>query len=111
MGDIHVSRCRLPLIAIREVDYNDDGEACSSLPEFADFYFEDISVTGIYTLHTGERKRCAPLIINGFDEQHKVKNVVIKNVRIKNRGGKTNGMQNIEISHAENVSLENIYCD
>ena len=109
--NIHVSRCRLPLIAIREVDYNDDGEACSSLPEFADFYFEDISVTGIYTLHTGERKRCAPLIINGFDEQHKVKNVVIKNVRIKNRGGKTNGMQNIEISHAENVSLENIYCD
>lgn len=97
------------LLAIHSVEYNDDGEGAQTLPEFSNFYFEDICVTGVSILHTGEKRLLPPITVCGFDNEHTAKNITLKGVKIKARS--ENPMQQLELHFAQNVNLENITCE
>lgn len=107
--NVFVNNCKTPLIAIREVEYNDDGQSAPVAPTFENYRFEDVSVSGIYTLHTGETRNCPPIIVNGFENGDKVKNVVFKNVNIKR--AKEKASQTLEICYVADVSFENVFCE
>lgn len=107
--NVYVNNCKTSIIAIRSVEYNDDGDSANTPPIFENYSFEDISVTGIYTIHTGEQRTCPPIIINGFGNGYNVKNVLFKNIKIKRLEGTSS--QAFEICNVENVSFENIFCE
>ena len=107
--NVFINNCKTSLIAIRQVEYNDDGIPALYPPRFENYHFEDVLVTGIYTLHTGEKRRCCPIIVNGFEEGYSIKNVVFKNVQIKRE--KESASQKLEICCAQGISFENIFCE
>ena len=107
--NVFVNNCKTSLVAIRGVEYNDDGIPALTPPIFENYRFEDIFVTGIYTLHTGEKRTCAPIIIKGFDGGYGVRNILFKNVKIKR--AMENTSQILEMRHVEGVTFENIFCE
>ena len=107
--NVFVNNCKSSIIAIRSVGYNDDGIPAITPPSFENYYFEDVSVTGVYTLHTGEKRKCAPIIVCGFDGVYNAKNISFKNVKIKRENDSE--PQNIEISFASGIAFENVFCE
>ena len=77
--NISVKNCKMPLILVWSVGYNDDGEGATTIPDFSDFIFEDCLVTGT-VLPTVQGRVFSYVYLFGFDEEHPVKNVTFKNV-------------------------------
>ena len=107
--NVRMYHCQCPIIAIHSVGYNDEGEGSAVPPVFEDFYFEDIVVTGVCVITTGEKRLRPSVTVCGFDSEHTAKNIVFKNVTMKERA--ENPMQTVELHFAENVSLQNVVCE
>ncbi len=99
--DVHVFNSVLPFLLIRSVPYNDDGESANALPIFADFYLKDCVIKGkkVDALGTYERRH---IVIQGFGEDGKIKNVYLDNVDVQLSEEDTN---TIHVEYAENINL------
>ena len=107
--NVRMYNCQCPMIAVHCVSYNDDGDGSATPPVFEDFYFEDIAVTGVCILTTGETRLCSPIVVCGFDDTHTAKNIAFKNIIIQKR--EEAPVQTVELHFTQNVCLENVCCE
>lgn len=107
--NIHVSNVASSIIAIRQVEYNDDGKGASTPPVFENYYFKDVSATGIIVLHTGERRKTSHICLQGFDEEYPIRNVFFENVTLKNV--EKDSFQTIEMQFTKNAYFKNVICE
>ncbi len=109
--DVQVYNCYVPTVSICVgFNSNDDGEPAPVFPEIADFYFENVTLTGV-GYFTGEHERVEPetaFIIKGIDEEHPIKRVKIKNLILKYRQMIPN--QIMIFDNVEDLNMENIIC-
>ena len=97
------------ILAIRSVDYNTDGESAKNPPKFEDYYFENISLTGVCLKHTGETWDESAIILEGFDEEeYYLKNVTLKNITVQRR--ERTPKQNISLFSVQGLNIENVCC-
>ena len=107
--NVRVYDSAFSILAIRSVDYSIDGDSAFVAPILENFYFENISLTGVCIKHTGETWNESAIILEGFDgAEHCLKDVRIKNVSIAYREGEMK--QNLTLSCLRGVSIENIFC-
>ncbi|MBQ8685062.1 MAG: glycoside hydrolase family 28 protein [Clostridia bacterium] len=104
--NVHVANVASSIIAIRSVEYNDDGKGAKTPPIFENFCFKDVSVTGVYVLHTGEKHTCSPIILEGFGEKYCLRNVLFENVTIKHAADQPTDAINLRF--AKNVIVKNL---
>ncbi len=105
--NIFVDRCRISRIAIHSVPYNDDGEPAPEMPYFKDCSFRDVTLTGeAYEYGTRILKPCSPIDICGFDEEHKVENILLKNVTVYN--GKYSVKQLLTMQFTKEITISNL---
>lgn len=107
--DVQVYDSAFSILAIRSVDYNTDGEAAPTPPKFENFYFENLSLTGVCMKHTGETWDESAIIVEGFDEDgYALKDVALKNITIQRRTGAPK--QNMVLYCTQGLTIENIHC-
>ena len=107
--DVRVYDSSFSILAIRSVNYNTDGEWATYPPQFEDYYFENISLTGVCLKHTGETWDEAAIILEGFDEEeYCLKNVTLKNIAIQRR--ERTPKHSLSLFSVKGVNIENICC-
>ena len=104
--NVRMYHCQCPVIAVHSVGYNDEGESAKTLPVFEDFHFEDVEVTGVCIVTTGEKRFVPPITVCGFGKDNPARNITLKDVKI--RTCKEKPVQTVELQFTENVSFENI---
>ena len=108
--DVRVYNSSFSILAIRSVDYNTDGAPAPTPPKFEDFYFENLSLTGVCMKHTGETWDESAIILEGFDEDgYALKDVTLKNITIRRRANTPK--QNVVLYCTKGVFLENVCCE
>ena len=87
---------------------NNDGESAKNLTALENFVFENIRLTGCaYAPSNREKLRRPPILLWGFDEEeHQLKDVLIKNVTIYPRDD--NQLQSIEVKNVQNIKIQDI---
>ncbi len=84
--NIFVNNSTLPIFLVRSVSYNDDGEEATTPPAFSHFYVDNSVITG-RDFNELDRKTYAMarrhIVIRGFGEDAKVREVYFRNVEIK----------------------------
>ncbi len=85
--NIFVNNSTLPIFLVRSVSYNDDGEEATTPPQFSHFYVDNSVITG-RDFNELDRKTYAMarrhIVIRGFGEDAKVREVYFRNVKIEN---------------------------
>ena len=107
--DVRVYDSAFSILAIRSVDYNTDGVSAQTPPIFEDYYFENVSLTGVCLKHTGETWDESAIILEGFDEENYcLKNVTLKDVTIERRANTPK--QNLALFCVNGLTIENLCC-
>ncbi len=83
---IYVKNSVLPIFLVRSVNYNDDGEDATTPPQFSHFYVENSRIIGRDFNELDRRYIMARrhVVIRGFGEDAKVRQVHFKKVEIEN---------------------------
>ncbi len=103
--NVRVNNCTFSIVLVRAVGYNDDGEGASVPPEFSNFYIENSTITGIPFWGIGanpQERRRRYIVVRGFGEDAKVKNVYFKNLDIQTQEGD----DPVYLENAENILFE-----
>ncbi len=100
--NVYVESCKLNLIIIRGVPYNDDGEAAPTLPDFSNYYIKNSVITGRLWGFSNDTIAYRHVVIKGFGEDAKVKNVFFDNVKFENVNDEANS---IYLEDCENVKI------
>ncbi len=100
--DIFIESCKLNLIIVRGVPYNDDGEAAPTVPDFSNFYIKNCVITGRLWGFSSDTIAYRHVVIKGFGEDAKVKNVFFDNVRFENVSNEQNKLY---LEDCENVQF------
>ncbi len=104
--NVHVNNCVFSIVLVRAVGYNDDGEGAPTPPEFSNFYIENSTITGIPYTGFGPNPNewiRRYIVIRGFGEDAKVKNVYFKNLDIKTT---EDGEETAYLENAENIYFQ-----
>ncbi len=105
--NVFMKNCRVPRIMMHSVKYNDDGIAAPTVPFFGDCRFEDITITAESCAERCEElSPCTAIELRGFDDEHKVENVVFENITIDNERSAIE--QTISLETLKNVSFINL---
>lgn len=106
LRNIYVNNCSFTNILARSVRCNDDGESAQCLPSVQNFFFENVEVSGRFTLD-GVQKKSAAIFVAGLDkEKGAFRNFSFKNLKIY--ADKKDELQSIELRNVQNMSFENI---
>ncbi len=102
---IRVRDCTVDLILMHSVEYNDDGEAAPDAPYFSDMTFESTVVSGFSTHpDTHETKpQDTPIVLEGFDDKHRIENVMFRNIVIGNEDN-----ANIRMRYCRGIAFDNV---
>ncbi len=104
--NVRVNNCVFSIVLVRAVGYNDDGEGAPTPPEFSDFHVENSTIRGIPYTGFGQNPNewvRRYIVIRGFGEDAKVKNVYFKNLNIQTQ---EEGEETVYLEHAENIYFE-----
>ena len=98
--------CKAPVIFVESnVDYNDDGEAAKTIPEFSNFIFKNVELNGIThsSVDVSEKKPHISLI--GYEEdEEKVHNIQIENIKFLDNGLDKDKYLNVK--YCKNITLK-----
>ncbi len=100
--NVFVDSCKLNIIIVRGVPYNDDGEAAPTVPEFYDFYINNSVITGRLWGFSNDTIAYRHVVLKGFGEDAPVKNVYFNNVKFENVDSEEN---KLHIEYCENVKF------
>ena len=104
--NVFVSDCKASRLMVRLVPYNDDGEPAPELPVFENYVFENVYLTGVEWARENEQSYVPAITLTGFDREHPLKNVVLRNIVLRERAdGKA---QIAELNDLTGVSIENV---
>lgn len=107
--DVRVYDSAFSILAIRSVNYNAGNAAAKNPPKFENFYFENLSLTGVCMKHTGETWDETAIMMEGFDEAgYALEDVSLKNITIQRRDGAPK--QNMSLFCVQGLSIENVVC-
>lgn len=106
--NIHISDCITPrLWLLSSVAYNQYGIPSPDTPVFENFYFENIKITNYGIAWKQGYINCTGLRIIGFDKKgYEIRNVHLKNITLAAKPD--NSPQEVEITHANNIVIENL---
>lgn len=99
--NIRAKHCRVPLISIHTVSYNDDGEPAKTITEFSNFSFEDMVITGDSTGPDGRTYSYPHILVDGFKDYPNFKDISFKDIKVI-------GNKNIVVNNAYHVSIDNL---
>ncbi len=100
--NVNIDNCKLNLIIIRGVPYNDDGEPAPTVPEFSGFYINNSTITGRLWGFSSDSIAYRHVVIKGFGEDAKVKNVFFNNVKFTNVENEANRLY---LEDCENIQF------
>ena len=105
--NVHIDDCRLATLhVLTKINFNNDGDSAQTVPVFEGLFAENIEVVGI-SIEKGVRNVVPPILIGGFSDGEPLRNVELNNVRLhKRENGK---LPELQIEHAENMKLENVF--
>lgn len=105
--NVYVYDVEGPIITLRNVTFNNDGDGAPIPPVVENFYIENVILTGVKGLYNEVGEEIAPVLILGGDEKCTFKNITLKNIGIKRLPD--GGYQQIQIRNLSGITLENIY--
>ncbi len=105
--NIFMKDSKITRIMMHAVKYNDDGIAAPTVPFFGDCRFENIIICPEAFDHRTEAVTHCPIItLTGFDEEHKVENVVFENITVDS--GKDGVEQTISLEALKNITIKGL---
>ncbi len=105
--NIFMKDSKITRIMMHAVKYNDDGIAAPTVPYFGDCRFENITICPEAFDHRTETFTHSPIItLCGFDEDHKVENIVFENITVDSG---CNGVeQTISLETLKNITIKGL---
>ena len=87
------------------VNYNDDGEDSNAIPEFSNFTFKNIELSGVTCSNTDVYVNKSHISMFGYKEDaSKVNNIHIKNIKFLDNG--LDKSKYVDLTYCENVILD-----
>lgn len=93
----------LPCIIVRSVSYNDDGAAGPNPPDFSNFLFENVLITGLCKNFKCETEARLPIFLTGFGDDYPIRDVKFKNVAVLSQPKEVSDLQ---MKHVTGLSFE-----
>ncbi len=105
--NIFMKDSKITRIMMHAVLYNDDGIAAPTVPYFGDCKFENITICPEAFDHRTEETTHYPIItLTGFDEEHKIENIVFENITVDS--GKDGVEQTISLETLKNITIKGL---
>ncbi len=106
--NIFMKDSKITRIMMHAVKYNDDGIAAPTVPYFGDCRFENIEICPEAFDHRTEKFTHCPIItLCGFDEEHKVENIVFENITVDS--GNDGVEQTISLETLKNITIKGLH--
>lgn len=94
----------LPCVIARSVTYNDDGASGPNPPDFSNFLFDNVVITGVCKNFKKEIEVRIPMLLTGFGDDYPINDVKFKNVTVLSQ---PNDVAVMQMKHVTGLSFEN----